>query len=92
MLHIVVPNAYSLHRRLALAMGIISKVTDFSERDIVLGHRRVYIKNLLLSHLRKAGLRSISFEGILLKPLPNAQMDKWDQKIICAVRGGKRVA
>jgi 2-polyprenyl-3-methyl-5-hydroxy-6-metoxy-1,4-benzoquinol methylase len=85
LLHIVVPNGHSLHRRLGVVMGILSSVTEFSERDKAYGHRRVYIKESLFSDLKRAGLKIIHSEGVLLKPLPNAQMEKWDKKIIHAL-------
>lgn len=84
-IHIVVPNASSLHRRLGVAMGILKKVSDMSERDHHLGHRRVYTWERLVRHIEAAGLRILFRQGIFLKPLSNAQMDRWDPRIIRAL-------
>jgi len=81
-LHIVVPNAYSLHRRVAYYMGIIKDVHEFSERDKLLGHKRVYDKETLFRELRECEYKIFHWEGIFLKPLPNSFMMNLDEKII----------
>jgi 2-polyprenyl-3-methyl-5-hydroxy-6-metoxy-1,4-benzoquinol methylase len=80
-LHVVVPNAYSLHRRVAFYMGIIGDVHEFSERDRMLGHQRVYDKDTLLKELRDCDYKVLHWEGIFLKPLPNSMMN-FDERII----------
>ncbi|AIJ04930.1 hypothetical protein JH146_0079 [Methanocaldococcus bathoardescens] len=81
-LHIVVPNAYSLHRRIAYYMGIIKDVHEFSERDRLLGHKKVYDKEILFNELRSSGYKILHWEGIFLKPFPNSMMMNLDEKII----------
>lgn len=81
-LHIVVPNAYSLHRRVAWYMGIIDDVHEFSERDKLLGHKRVYDRETLFKELKKCGYKIIHWEGIFLKPLPNSMMMQLNENII----------
>ena len=39
---VIVPNATSIHRRLGVKMGTLQTVYDFTERDVQLGHQRVY--------------------------------------------------
>ena len=39
---IVVPNRASIHRRVALRMGLIPELDDLSPRDHLVGHQRVY--------------------------------------------------
>lgn len=73
-LHIIVPNAYSLHRRVAYYMGIIQDVHELSNRDRLYGHKRVYDKNLLFDEVKKCGYKIIHWEGVYLKPLPNQMM------------------
>lgn len=81
-LHIVVPNAYSLHRRIAYYMGIIKDVHEFSERDKLLGHKRVYDRETLFDELRSCGYKILHWEGIFLKPFPNSMMINLNEKII----------
>jgi SAM-dependent methyltransferase len=70
----VVPNATSLHRRLGVKMGLLKTVYDFSERDYVLGHQRVYDLEQLKSDALAAGYRIVHVQGFLLKILPVAMM------------------
>ena len=81
-IHVTVPNAGSLHREVGVAMGILGKTTDLSERDVRIGHRRVYTLGLLRRHVREAGLRVDVVEGILLKPLSNAQMECLEPRLV----------
>lgn len=84
-LHLIVPNARSLHRRIGKAMGLLRELSDFSPRDRQYGHRRVYDQALLARHLEEAGLQLIQIQGVLIKPLSNAQMLSWDPAIIRAL-------
>lgn len=73
---VMVPNARSLHRRVGVALGLLSKVDDFSEEDIRQGHRRVYTEELLCDELRQAGA-NIEISGtFFIKPLSNPQMEQ----------------
>jgi 2-polyprenyl-3-methyl-5-hydroxy-6-metoxy-1,4-benzoquinol methylase len=81
-LHIIVPNANSLHRKVAYYMGIISDVHEFSERDKLYGHKRVYDKDMLYSELKECEYNVTHFEGIFLKPLPNSMMIEFKEEII----------
>jgi trans-aconitate methyltransferase len=73
-LHVVVPNAYSLNRRVGVAMGMLERPNSLSERDQRVGHRRVYDAELLREHLTHAGWSVELLTGVFLKPLSNAQM------------------
>ncbi len=81
-LHIIVPNAYSLHRKVAYQMGIISDVHDLSERDQLYGHKRVYDKELLLHEINECDYKIVHVEGIFLKPLPNSMMMELNEDVI----------
>jgi 2-polyprenyl-3-methyl-5-hydroxy-6-metoxy-1,4-benzoquinol methylase len=83
-IHITVPNANSLHRRIGKIMGKLREVTELSERDIQLKHRRVYTEELLEQHVKEAGLTVLHAEGIFLKPLSNSQMESWNKDLIDA--------
>jgi len=73
-LHIIVPNALSLHRRIGAIMGLIKNPWAMSERDIALGHVKVYDRFKLLSILTENKYKIIAWEGIILKPFPNDKM------------------
>lgn len=74
LLHVNVPNATSLHRRLAKAMGLIEDLQQMSERNILLQQHRVYSLETLCKDLKMAGLKPIRHGGILLKPFTSQQM------------------
>lgn len=83
-LHIIVPNAYSLHRRIGVLMGLLRDVHNLNERDKEVGHKRVYDKRMLFSQVKDAGFKIIHWEGIFLKPLSNDQMKGWPENLIRA--------
>lgn len=74
---IAVPNANSIHRLVAVKMGILSRPDEFGIRDQELGHKRVYTVESLRSHISSAGLEIEVMGGIFFKPLTNNQMEKW---------------
>lgn len=82
--HIVVPNALSLHRRVGVAMGLLNEVHELNERDHEVGHQRVYDRALLIRHLNEAGIQPIHWQGMYLKPLSNSQMLNWPEPLIRA--------
>jgi 2-polyprenyl-3-methyl-5-hydroxy-6-metoxy-1,4-benzoquinol methylase len=58
-IYISVPNALSLHRQVAVKMGLLDRIDELNDTDIKLGHRRVYTPFLLKKHLKTAGFDSI---------------------------------
>ena len=85
-IHIVVPNAGSLHRRVGVALGMIRQVDDLHEGDRAMGHRRVYTWDLLKAHIEEGGLQIVAREGNFLKPLSNAQIERWPDGLREALR------
>jgi len=83
-MHIVVPNAGSLHRRAGLKMGMLDRLDELNESDLAIGHRRVYTWERLGDDIAAAGLHLVEMEGILLKPLPNAMVESWHQELRAA--------
>lgn len=71
---VVVPNRESLHRQLAVAMGLQSSLDTLSTRDHLVGHQRVYDLGTLEQHLREAGFEPFDRRGFFLKTLPNGMM------------------
>jgi 2-polyprenyl-3-methyl-5-hydroxy-6-metoxy-1,4-benzoquinol methylase len=84
-LHIVVPNAQSLHRRIGVYMGMLDRPDALSERDHKYGHRRVYDADLLRQHLSEAGWQTEQIIGVFLKPLSNAQMLEFQPDLLEAL-------
>lgn len=70
----VVPNAESLHRRLAVRMGLQPRLDTLSPRDHLVGHRRVYALDGLRADLESAGFTCGRELGWFLKTLPNGMM------------------
>ncbi|MEP6873418.1 MAG: class I SAM-dependent methyltransferase [Burkholderiales bacterium] len=71
---VVVPNRDSLHRRLAVHMGLQPALDTLSPRDLLVGHQRVYDLESLEADLRAAGFEPFERRGFFLKTLPNGMM------------------
>ncbi len=82
---VVVPNRHSLHRRLAVLMGIQDRLDDLSPRDHLVGHRRVYGLDTLGEDLRAAGFAVSEEFGFTLKTVPNAMMLDWPPDLMDAL-------
>ena len=78
-----VPNADSLHRLIAVEMGILKKKNSLNIADHKLGHRRVYTSKLLKKTLVRNKFKIKKFEGVFLKTLSNQQIEEFfDEKVI----------
>jgi SAM-dependent methyltransferase len=82
---VIVPNADSLHRRLAVRMGIQQRLDDFSPRDVLVGHQRVYDLRGLRADLAAAGFTTQQEFGYQLKTVPNSMMADWPQELLSAL-------
>jgi SAM-dependent methyltransferase len=71
---VVVPNAESLHRRLAVRMGLQPALDTLSPRDHLVGHQRVYTLDGLKADVAAAGFTPSGELGWFLKTLPNSMM------------------
>lgn len=90
-LHVIVPNADSLHRMVGVEMGILGTRGELSDSDVRIGHRRVYDVDGLRSDIEAAGYSVLHWQGIFLKFLANRQMLGWDWELIEALhRVGQR--
>lgn len=72
-----VPNANSLHRQAAVAMGLLSSVTDLNESDIAHGHERVFRYGEVYDLLSVHGFTVHEQGGYWLKTLANHQIERW---------------
>lgn len=78
----VVPNAESLHRQLAVMMGLQERNDSLSPRDKVVGHQRVLDLPHLTRHFENAGFRVTEVFGYFLKTVPNSMMTTWSPDLI----------
>jgi SAM-dependent methyltransferase len=82
LLVVAVPNAGSLHRRLAVRMGLQERNDSFSGRDRLLGHQRVYELPRLRADVETAGLGVVEELGWFLKVLPFSMMLGYSDELI----------
>ena len=71
---VIVPNSESLHRRLALLMGLQDRLDSLSKRDLLVGHQRVFDLLTLRAVLNEAGYNCEIERGFGVKTLPNSMM------------------
>ncbi|TAK04885.1 class I SAM-dependent methyltransferase [Patescibacteria group bacterium] len=84
-IYITSHNAYSLHRRIGKAMGLIRDEHALSQRDVALfGHRKVYDFDSLQRDVRAAGLGIRAAGGLFLKPFPNGRMERLPAEMVAA--------
>ncbi len=74
---VLVPNALSFHRLVAVKMGLLTTPDELNNLDFRLGHRRVYTLDLLFKHLNSAGWTVHATGGMFFKPLTNQQIESW---------------
>jgi SAM-dependent methyltransferase len=84
-IHISVPNGESLHRQVAVAMGMQSTPTEVNPGDMSQGHLRNYSLDTLTSDVVSAGLKIVYSRGLFLKLVPNAMMLQWNQELLYGI-------
>jgi 2-polyprenyl-3-methyl-5-hydroxy-6-metoxy-1,4-benzoquinol methylase len=78
-----VPNAKSIHRLVAVQMGMLTSEYELNSRDHELGHFRVYDMNALSTQMTEAGFKVQDTGGVFLKPLSNGQIEtNWTPEMI----------
>lgn len=71
---LAVPNAEVMNRRLGHLAGMLGDITELSENDRLLGHKRYYTVTSLREDVEKAGCGIDRLEGVYLKPFTTRQM------------------
>jgi 2-polyprenyl-3-methyl-5-hydroxy-6-metoxy-1,4-benzoquinol methylase len=80
-----VPNARSLHRQAAVAMGMLANESSPSDSDVLQGHRRVFRPEEFRALFTDCGLSIEAFGGYWLKPVSDRQiMACWDGPMVDA--------
>jgi 2-polyprenyl-3-methyl-5-hydroxy-6-metoxy-1,4-benzoquinol methylase len=72
-----VPNANSVHRRVGVEMGLLDRTDELNQRDMDIGHERVYRRDEFHSEIKSVGFKIEHSGGVFLKPVSNSQMEKW---------------
>lgn len=87
-----VPHANSIHRQMAVVMGMLQEENELNATDLGIGHRRVYDRRSLRRDFRDAGFQIAAEGGYWLKPVSNAQIEAtWtDAMLAAAMRVGER--
>jgi 2-polyprenyl-3-methyl-5-hydroxy-6-metoxy-1,4-benzoquinol methylase len=81
---VTVPNAGSIHREVGVAMGMLKATTELNDDDRRIGHRRVYTRDELVKDIEASGLTTQHVGGVYLKPLSNAQVERFPEELIQA--------
>lgn len=71
---VIVPNANSWHRLLAVEIGLIENAGELSLRNRALGQPAVYDSTSLRVLLEKSGFHNFEFHGYMHKLFANSQM------------------
>lgn len=82
---IIVPNKESLHRQLAVIMGLQPALDTLGARDKLVGHQRVYSIDTLSQDVIQSGLKVLETAGFFLKTLPNSMMLDYSTDLVIAL-------
>jgi 2-polyprenyl-3-methyl-5-hydroxy-6-metoxy-1,4-benzoquinol methylase len=82
---IIVPNKESIHRQLAVMMGLQPQLDTLGARDKLVGHQRVYSIETLSRDVVNSGLKVVETAGFFLKVLPNSMMLNYSRDLIIAL-------
>ncbi|MEW6600581.1 MAG: class I SAM-dependent methyltransferase [Nitrospirota bacterium] len=78
-----VPNGQSIHRLVAVKMGLLKNPYELNQRDLAQGHRRVYTPETFRRDIERAGINIVEMGGVFFKPLSNQQIqDHWTEDMI----------
>jgi 2-polyprenyl-3-methyl-5-hydroxy-6-metoxy-1,4-benzoquinol methylase len=82
MIHITLQNPQSLHRLIAQKAGLLEDLTEISVRGKQYQTERLYHADELIELFSYLGYSLQHREGIFLKPLTNAMMEKLEPNVI----------
>lgn len=82
LVHLSLQNPASIHRLVALEMGLIGDLRDISERGARFDTLGLWTADELGELGRDAGLEVVAREGVMLKPLPNAMMAELPPEVL----------
>jgi 2-polyprenyl-3-methyl-5-hydroxy-6-metoxy-1,4-benzoquinol methylase len=85
LVHVTSNNPRSLHRLLAVEMGLIGDEAALSDRNTAFGVRRLLSAQELRTLAAAAGLVELHREGIMAKPLTNEQLAVLPEDVIAGL-------
>lgn len=74
-LHLTLQNPHSIHRLVGRDMGLVADTRDLSPLGRDLGSHGLWEADELVAMGEEANLTCLFHRGLVLKPLPNAQME-----------------
>jgi 2-polyprenyl-3-methyl-5-hydroxy-6-metoxy-1,4-benzoquinol methylase len=88
--HVSLQNPASLHRLVALEMGLIDDLSAVAANGLRYATRRLYTAQELTELAARAGLEVAHREGVMLKPLPNDAMAALDPAVLAGFAAAAR--
>jgi 2-polyprenyl-3-methyl-5-hydroxy-6-metoxy-1,4-benzoquinol methylase len=82
LVHVSLQNPLSIHRLVAVEMGLIADAAEVSENGRRYATRGVFGARELMDMAWRAGLATVAREGVMLKPLPNAMMESLPEDVL----------
>jgi len=79
---VIVPNANSLHRMLAVCMQLQESTWELGATDRQMGHRRVYGASTMEHDIVEAGLAVVARKGFFCKLLPQNMMTGFSDEML----------
>lgn len=76
-LYINVPNANSLHRLIAVEMGLIKDIFTYTDRNLILEQTTIFDRDNLINLVESSitGMRLVEFTTFFIKPFTHDQME-----------------
>lgn len=76
-IYINVPNANSLHRLIAVEMGLIESVFTHTDRNLILEQKTIFNRESLVELVKSSimGIRLVEFSTFFIKPFTHNQME-----------------
>ncbi len=81
-IHLIIPHALSLHRRLAVIMKLQKHVGELGDSDRQVAHRRCLSYCELDRIVAEAGLTAVERTGLATKLVPNALMENYPDELL----------
>lgn len=82
LIHITLQNPRSIHRLVAKNQGLIDDLCAISDRGATYGTQRLLFPEDVRLLVEEAGLKVCSQVGVMLKPLPNSQMETLPREVL----------
>ncbi len=84
-IHVTLQNPASVHRLVALELGMISSLETISERGQMYSTRRMINQGQLVTMVANSGLSVQETRGVFLKPFPNSVLEGLEPPMIEAL-------